>query len=236
MLIYRLKEDLRQLGIAFPQREVEPVRIPAPVKGTPELELAAKLEDYCSLREERLRDQPLKVRNASAFLKSGLQQRLLSSVEAFWRTLNKHNQTIQEQLQRHGRQVAADRIELNEQELIAIGSGVDADEEPDEVIQTADPSPSSATESTPLAAGDDSRTAEAERQTEKATLATLGDPNHPNFAREMKLLDEMMTTADRARHSPDEKLKKLFEYIERHMLEPTTRGSATGAAGQRTAS
>ena len=66
-----------------PQREVEPVRIPAPVKGTPELELAAKLEDYCSLREERLRDQPLKVRNASAFLKSGLQQRLLSSVEAF---------------------------------------------------------------------------------------------------------------------------------------------------------
>ena len=60
-------------------------RIPAPVKGTPELELAAKLEDYCSLRESRLRDQPLKVRNASAFLKSGLQQRLLSSVEAFWR-------------------------------------------------------------------------------------------------------------------------------------------------------
>ena len=227
MLIYRLKEDLRQLGIAFPQREVEPVRIPAPVKGTPELELAAKLEDYCSLREERLRDQPLKVRNASAFLKSGLQQRLLSSVEAFWRTLNKHNQTIQEQLHRHGRLVTPDRIELDEQELSAIGSGVDADEEADEVIETTDPS-TSTTESTPPATGEDPRTAEAERQTEKATLATLGDPNHPNFAREMKLLDEMMTTADRARHSPDEKLKKLFEYIERHMLEPTPRGSATG--------
>ena len=57
-----------------------------------------------------------------------------------------------------------------------------------------------ATESTPPATGEDPRTAEAERQTEKATLATLGDPNHPNFAREMKLLDEMLTTADRARH------------------------------------
>ena len=227
VLIYRLKEDLRQLGIAFPQREVEPVRILAPVKGTPELELAAKLEAYCSLREERLRDQPIKVRNASAFLKSGLQQRLLSSVEAFWRTLNKHNRTIQEQLQQHGRWVAADRVELDEQDLSAIGSGVNADEDDEDIIEPTDPS-SSAAESTPLPPGEDPRAAEAERQTEKATLATLGNPDHPNFAREMKLLDEMMTTADRARHSPDEKLKKLFEYIEQHMLEPVARVSSTG--------
>ena len=46
VLIYRLKEDLRDLEITFPKREVEPVLIKAPVKGTPELELANKLDAY----------------------------------------------------------------------------------------------------------------------------------------------------------------------------------------------
>jgi SNF2 family DNA or RNA helicase len=68
VLIYRLKEDLRDLEITFPKREVEPVLIQAPVKGTPELELAEKLEAYCFLRESRLNDEPVKIRNASAFL------------------------------------------------------------------------------------------------------------------------------------------------------------------------
>src|SRR5687768_4260344 len=60
----------------------------------------------------------------------------------------------------------------------------------------------------------------ASTQTEKATLATLGDTDHPNFAREMTLLAEMLSIADRARHQPDEKLKKLFEYIDRNMVDP----------------
>ena len=62
---------------------------------------------------------------------------------------------------------------------------------------------------------EDPATAEAERQTEKATLATLGNPDHPNFAQEMKLLAEMLEMAEWARHQPDEKLKKLFAYIDR---------------------
>jgi len=95
VLIYRLKDDLRALGLTFPEREVEPVLIQAPVKGTPELELANKLEAYCALRDGRLRDEPVKIRNASAFLKSGLQRRLLSSVEAFWRTLGSQPQVCE---------------------------------------------------------------------------------------------------------------------------------------------
>ncbi len=67
------------------------------------------------------------------------------------------------------------------------------------------PADSSTTES-----AEDPATAEAERQTEKATLATLGNTNHPSFAQEMKLLTEMLETAEWARHQPDEKLKKLF--------------------------
>ncbi len=56
VLIYRLKEDLREIGsgVGLPAREMLPIAISDPVRGTPELELALKLESYCSLRENRL--------------------------------------------------------------------------------------------------------------------------------------------------------------------------------------
>ena len=129
VLIYRLKEDLRDLEITFPKREVEPILIAAPVNGTPELELANKLDAYCTLREARLRDEPMRIRNASAFLKSGLQQRLLSSVEAFWRTLAKHKRTIDEQHQQHGERLRVAETELEELALAAIGGGLDGDDD-----------------------------------------------------------------------------------------------------------
>jgi ERCC4-related helicase len=208
VLIYRLKDDLRAIGIkGFPHREVLPVPISAPVKGTPELELAAKLQVYCALREERLAAEPVKVRNASAFLRSGLQQRLLSSAEAFWRTLGKHDRTIQEARKAQQSRRPVDESELDEQLLSAIGGGLDPDEELE-----ADPDSVAPDQEDPA-------TVEADRQTEKATLATLGETDHPNFAREMALLADMLAIADRARHQPDEKLKKLFEYIDRNMVE-----------------
>ena len=115
----------------------------------------------------------MKIRNASAFLKSGLQQRLLSSVEAFWRTLIKHKRTIEEQLQQHGERRRVAETDLDELALAAIGGGLDAD---DDVEQDFNPADSSTTE--PI---EDPATAEAERQTEKATLATLGNTESPQF-------------------------------------------------------
>jgi Helicase conserved C-terminal domain len=221
VLIYRLKEDLRDLEITFPKREVEPILIAAPVNGTPELELANELDAYCTLREARLRDEPMRIRNASAFLKSGLQQRLLSSVEAFWRTLIKHKRTIDEQLQQHGERPRVAETELEEPALAAIGGGLDADDDVEQDVGESDPST--------IVAMDDPAAAEAERQTEKATLATLGNTNHPSFAQEMKLLAEMLETAEWTRHQPDEKLKKLFQYIDQNMLVAAGSGKSSGA-------
>ena len=222
VLIYRLKEDLRDLEITFPKREVEPVLITAPVKGTPELELANTLDAYCELREARLRDEPIRIRNASAFLKSGLQQRLLSSVEAFWRTLLKHKRTIEDQLKQHGAHGRLAQTELDDLALAAIGGGVDAD---DDVEDDSNPGDSRAIE--PV---DDPATALAESQTEKATLATVGDTSHPHFAQEMKLLDEMLEKAEWARHQPDEKIKKLISYIDHNMFDVAR---STRSGGQR---
>ena len=215
VLIYRLKDDLRTLHVTFPRREVEPVCIAAPVKGTPELELAEMLVEYSGLREARLAKEPQKVKNASAFLKSGLQQRLLSSVEAFYRTLSKHNETIQEQRQKHNEARRAALAELDEEALAAIGSGLDADEEADEASESLGPAEDGAVGSVGEA---DRQAAEAERQTEKVTLATLGNPDHPDFAREMDLLARMLVLAERARYEPDEKLKAIFDYIDAKML------------------
>ena len=98
--------------------------------------------------------------------------------------------------------------EIDDLDLAAIGGGLDAD---DDIEQDLSQTPQAVE---PI---EDPVTAEAERQTEKATLATLGNTNHPNFAEEMKLLAEMLETAEWARHQPDEKLKKLFGYIDQNM-------------------
>jgi len=45
----------------------------------------------------------------------------------------------------------------------------------------------------------------------------------------MKLLTEMLEMAEWARHKPDEKLKKLFAYIDRNMLDTPAPGSSSGA-------
>ena len=209
VLIYRLKDDLREIGVpGFPTREVLPITISAPVKGTPELELAAKLEMYCALREQRLAAAPVKVRNASAFLRSGLQQRLLSSTEAFWRTLGKHDRTIQAAREEGRSRRPVDDAELNELDLDAIGG----DEDTDDALES-DPDAVMPDREDPL-------DLEADRRTEQATLATLGDIEHPQVARELALLADMLSIAERARHQPDEKLKKLFEYVDRDMVKP----------------
>ncbi len=58
------------------------------------------------LREERLKSETRRRQAASGLLITGLQQRLLSSVEAFARTLKVHRRTVQrqwEELQKHTR-------------------------------------------------------------------------------------------------------------------------------------
>src|SRR5204863_5150715 len=63
----------------------------------PELRLSALLDRYRQLRDERLSDAPRRTQAIAALLISGLQQRLLSSVEAFARTLRVHRRTVERQ-------------------------------------------------------------------------------------------------------------------------------------------
>ncbi|TGG96683.1 MAG: helicase [Aphanocapsa feldmannii 277cV] len=103
VLVRRLKDDLRRIGEEFPERIVEPLRIP---KGflapdTPELALSRLLQQYRKQRECRLLAEGATKRqlNADRLVITNLQKRLLSSVEAFARTLAVHQRTLAEKQQ-----------------------------------------------------------------------------------------------------------------------------------------
>jgi superfamily II DNA or RNA helicase len=90
VMVRRLKADLRALGEPFPERVVEPVVLDGLADDAPELRLAAMLADYRAMREARVgalgRSRTAQARLAIV----GLQQRLLSSVPAFAKTLRAH--------------------------------------------------------------------------------------------------------------------------------------------------
>jgi len=90
VMVRRLKSDLRALGEAFPERVVEPVTIDGLGADAPELALAAMLAEYRSLRERRIAALPPAGAARARLAFVGLQQRLLSSVPAFARTLRVH--------------------------------------------------------------------------------------------------------------------------------------------------
>src|SRR5262249_22734251 len=87
VMVRRLKEDLREVDGGFPKREIEQVTINGLPKDAPELVLSQLLDEYREARAERLQGESKRVQAASGLLVSGLQQRLLSSNEAFSRTL-----------------------------------------------------------------------------------------------------------------------------------------------------
>lgn len=85
VMVRRLKEDLRRLGHAFPERIIEPIRISGLPLDAPELQLAALLDEY---------RQSSSGGSRARFLFAQLQQRLFSSIAAFDRTLRTHKQTL----------------------------------------------------------------------------------------------------------------------------------------------
>jgi hypothetical protein len=98
VMVRRLKADLLRLGEAFPERIIEAVRIAGLPEETPELELARQLAAYGELRVKRIASLPTQKSSMAKLAFVGLQQRLLSSVAAFARTLKVHKATLQRML------------------------------------------------------------------------------------------------------------------------------------------
>ena len=201
VMVRRLEEDLRSVQGGFPQRHVNRVEIAGLPEDAPELVLSRLLDEYRTARDQRYGSEPARARYAAALLTVGLQQRLLSSIEAFARSLQVH---------RHWD---------------------NAHSEPDSGEADGGDSSSAVTTDGALGFvtvpdGDDERSgwtpeeAETEEETQIGELDAASqptiDPEAQAWQREQELLDEMQQVAEASRHLPGAKALRLIDWIRQY--------------------
>lgn len=220
VMVRRLKEDLRQLGVEhFPLRKLVQVNLhheggrwsskeqvydPSTKRhesghgatlgeGEPvELRLSEMLAEYASLMRPTVEGAGKKKAGRGRLVFINLQKRLLSSVEAFARTLRLHADAVRE-----GR--AATQLDLS--------AALPARED-DEY-------------------GEDDEQLEAEAGAEIALASKLLVTPE---GRARQLLDDMLGLAECHRHGADAKARALVEWIGRHQCAAVTIGGATKAS------
>jgi superfamily II DNA/RNA helicase len=210
VIVRRLKEDIRDIQGGFPKRNIMQMDIDGLPEDAPELKLSALLDQYRELREERLKHATKRTQAAAGLLITGLQQRLLSSIEAFARTLRVHRRTVQRQWETMQAEAEASRLRASSLDLLT--GAVDSDDEramlSEEELQ-----------------------AEEEAQIEAASAATVGPlsdlSDRALFAREQHLLDTMTEIAEATRGLTDARVGCLIDWIRRHMCPALGQPRAT---------
>jgi superfamily II DNA or RNA helicase len=195
VMIRRLKDDLRKIGVpGFPERVVEQVSLPGAIgleklpEDTPELVLAALLDRYRTVRLESMSGATKRQRTHFELLTTQLQQRLLSSVEAFARTLRVHRRTMENVWAKEA-SALSENAKVQPDRLAAVDAEDDRATLPEEELDSL-----------------------FEFETERATLAAVGDSEEPS-ADERLILEEMSAIAERSRSLPDAKVRYLVQWI-----------------------
>jgi len=116
VMVRRLKSDIRALSGGFPERIVSQIDIDHLPEDSPELVLVEMLDRYQRLRSEQVKNEKKHIRNRSLIVFSHLQQRLLSSPEAFARTIAKHAENAGKKFNPKAK-------------LVALTQGIDSDSE-----------------------------------------------------------------------------------------------------------
>lgn len=198
--VRRLKDDIREIQGGFPKREVVQVDIDGLSEDAPELRLPALLDEYRELREERLKNESKRKQAAAGLLITGLQQRLLSSIEAFARTLRVHRKTVVRQWEEGSKAAETKASKSPELDLLTGSVGNDDDR---------------------AAMAEEQLQAEEDAQVAAASADTFGPVTDSAakalFAHEQKLLDQMDDIAQRTRGLPDARVRNLVEWIRKSM-------------------
>lgn len=199
VMVRRLKEDIRSLQGGFPEREVKPITINDLPADSPELVLSELLDEYRTAREQRLDGRSKSARTSAALLVIGLQQRLLSSIEAFARSLAVHRKTAVRQREQ-ALKLGEPGREAHRTDGLLITRSQGADDEL--AVQE-----------------DDDLQAEEDSQIESATLESESGSaaEDDQWKRELELLDGMQRIADMARGLPDAKIRWLLDWIRENM-------------------
>ncbi len=201
IMVRRLKEDIRQVQGDFPERRVERIAIDGLPEDAPELVLSLLLDQYRTLREKRHAGTSRRARASAGLLIVGLQQRLLSSIEAFSRSLKVHRGTVERQWAKEN--APADAPKTVEESAQLFTMSPDADDE--RAAWTAEE----------LEADEE---AQIEAVTEAGEVGVDRDAAAQDLWRqEQELLDQMTEVADSTRHLPDAKTRRLIDWIRENM-------------------
>ena len=188
VLVRRLKEDIRELVPGFPVRKVEAV--PIIEDSWPEIKLSKLLQEYKEAKRERLATATKKQKESSGFVLVGLQQRLLSSPEAFFKTLKVHKNAFDKSLKE---KLDIKVFNLKDYELIT--SGVDQDSD--------------------LAEIDEDKLEKIENTMfETLTEQSSMNVQKASMDKELNVLNEMMALAEKVRYQTDGKMTYLIKWIE----------------------
>jgi hypothetical protein len=206
VMVRRLKEDVRKvLGTdsGFPERQVVRIALDNLPPDAPELVLSRLLDEYRAAREARYAESDARTQASAGLLVTGLQQRLLSSIEAFARTLRVHRNGIEAARSR----AASPQAPLPDPDLADTVDAAtflrapDADDDradlPDDAIQ----------------AQEDAQVATTSAAVERVATTAAGAAREAQRAHEEALLLQMARIADATRHEPDAKLRYLIDWI-----------------------
>ena len=216
IMIRRLKSDIRELEGGFPHRTVLQIDIDGLPDDAPELLLASKLDMYRVEREKRLIGASRSEQTTAALVIGGLQKRLLSSIEAFAKTLAVHRRSVERSLQEAtaAEEVSASAIADLERLTFDVDSDEPLFENPFDDSESDDDHSADSGETPDLAGLEfDGRMEIATAASSDATQAE----RRANLDRELILVDEMLDIAEASRYDPDPRIGKLIEWIDKNM-------------------
>lgn len=216
VMVRRLKSDIRELEGGFPKRTVIQIDIDGLPADSPELVLAEKLDSYRSKCESRLSEATRSQQAIAALVTGGLQKRLLSSIEAFARTLKVHRRSVERTIQEATAAAEVSESQLTDLMLLTLeadGTAWDSDHyDPGTYLEDDDTDDQAMQEAT---LDDDLDT-----RMETATTAS-SDASHleglTSLNRELELVDEMLSIAEASRYKWDSRVVKLIEWIDTNM-------------------
>ena len=226
-IVRRIKEDIREIQGGFPKRRVVQITIDGLPEDAPELKLSRLLNDYRNTREERLKNESKSKQAASGLLIIGLQQRLLSSIEAFAKTMKVHRNTVKRQWEKlnpesasHGRSSRDDQPLLVAAELKPTYDSNSSLNAP-HVLQSDLLAGSIDSDDERALLTEEEMESEVEAQVEAVSATTVGPiedaTSRQLFTREQELLAQMTDIAEQSRGQTDARTKKLIDWIRENM-------------------
>ena len=197
VVVRRLKADLRRIDPnAFPERVVEPITLSGLPETAPELALPRLLSAYGKQRAERIGWLPPRQAARAKLVFVGLQQRLLSSIAAFARTLDVHRKSLAlmiEEGETAAPVEAATAFVTGEMDLDEVS--LDAEEDEAEVTVAAD---------------EDAAAEAASR------LGGVG-AGEADLRAELAAVDEMLAVAKQHAARPDARIAWLVDWVRTNM-------------------